>query len=59
MITRVASDVGVENAAARELAHAVVAAVEGAMVTARALRSPEPFDAVRVILADRARSLTA
>ena len=48
---------GVENAAARELAHAVVAAVEGAMITSRALRSPEPFDAVRTVLADRARSL--
>ncbi|MDP9842931.1 TetR/AcrR family transcriptional regulator [Streptosporangium lutulentum] len=50
---------GVEHTAARELAHAVVAAVEGALVTSRALRSPEPFDAVRVILADRARNLTA
>jgi TetR/AcrR family transcriptional repressor of lmrAB and yxaGH operons len=50
---------GAANAAARELAHAVVAAAEGAMVTSRALRSPEPFDAVRVVLADRARNLTA
>ncbi|MFJ2646518.1 TetR/AcrR family transcriptional regulator [Streptomyces sp. NPDC087420] len=50
---------GVGNADARELAHAVVAGVEGAMVTSRALRSPQPFDAVRVALADRARVLTA
>jgi TetR/AcrR family transcriptional repressor of lmrAB and yxaGH operons len=50
---------GVENAAARELAHALVAAAQGAMVTSRALRSPEPFDAVQAVLADRARSLTA
>ncbi|WP_201778870.1 TetR/AcrR family transcriptional regulator [Streptomyces sp. 150FB] len=50
---------GVKNAAARELAHAVVAAVEGALITSRALRSPEPFDAVRAVLADRARNVSA
>lgn len=49
---------GADDTGARELAHATVAGVEGAMVTSRALRSPEPFDAVRDVLADRARSLT-
>jgi TetR/AcrR family transcriptional regulator, lmrAB and yxaGH operons repressor len=48
---------GVELTAARELAQAVIAAVEGALVTARALHSPEPFDAIRAALLDRARSL--
>ncbi len=50
---------GVENAAAREFAHAVLAAVEGALVTSRALRSPEPFNAVQAMLTARARDLTA
>ncbi|MGW3286334.1 TetR/AcrR family transcriptional regulator [Streptomyces sp. NPDC001002] len=49
---------GVGNAAARELAHTVIAALEGALVTSRALRSPEPFDAVQAVLAKRARDLT-
>lgn len=37
---------GVSVADAREFAHAVVAAVEGALITSRALRSQEPFSAV-------------
>ncbi len=48
---------GLGNAAARELAHAVIAAVEGAEITSRALRSPEPFDAVRGVLVERSRAL--
>ncbi|MEW2508090.1 TetR/AcrR family transcriptional regulator [Amycolatopsis sp. NPDC047767] len=50
---------GADAAAARELAHATVAGVEGAMVTSRALRSPEPFDAIRETVAARACALTA
>lgn len=50
---------GVDNSGARELAHATIAGVQGAMVTSRALRSTEPFDAIRDALAARARSLVA
>jgi AcrR family transcriptional regulator len=50
---------GVDGAGARALAHATVAGVEGALVTSRALRSTEPFDAVRDALVDRARALLA
>ena len=49
---------GADKACARELAHATVAGVEGAMLTARALRSPEPFDAVRAAVTGRAHALT-
>ncbi|MFF2525359.1 TetR/AcrR family transcriptional regulator [Streptomyces liangshanensis] len=38
---------GVERTAARALATAVLAGVEGAMITSRALRSPGPYDSVR------------
>ena len=41
---------GVDQAAVRELAHAVIAGVQGAMVTSRALRSTAPYDAVRTVL---------
>ncbi|WP_203924819.1 TetR/AcrR family transcriptional regulator [Rugosimonospora africana] len=41
---------GIDQEAARVLADAVIAGVEGAMVTARALHSPTPFDAVRAAL---------
>jgi AcrR family transcriptional regulator len=41
---------GVDRAPARVLADAVIAGVEGAMITARALRSPAPYDAVRTSL---------
>ena len=41
---------GVDRAAARVLADAVIAGVEGAMITARALRSPAPYDSVRAVL---------
>ncbi|HEX3489379.1 MAG TPA: TetR/AcrR family transcriptional regulator [Streptosporangiaceae bacterium] len=46
---------GVDRAAARELAHAVIAGVQGAMVTSRALRSPAPYDAVRTVLVSSCR----
>jgi TetR/AcrR family transcriptional regulator, lmrAB and yxaGH operons repressor len=41
---------GVDRAAARVLADAVLAAMEGAMITSRALRSPAPYDSVRAVL---------
>jgi general stress protein YciG len=41
---------GVDRAAARVLADAVIAGVEGAMITSRALRSPAPYDSVRAVL---------
>ena len=42
---------GVDQAAARVLADAVMAGAEGALVTSRALRSPAPWDSLRVALA--------
>jgi TetR/AcrR family transcriptional regulator, lmrAB and yxaGH operons repressor len=45
---------GVDRAAARVLADAVIAGVQGAMVTSRALRSPSPYDSVRGVLAGHA-----
>ncbi|MEV0066356.1 TetR/AcrR family transcriptional regulator [Amycolatopsis sp. NPDC050768] len=45
---------GLGDTAAVGLAHAVIAAVQGAEITSRALRSPEPFDAVRSVLVERA-----
>jgi len=47
-------DFGLDRAAARQLADAVIAATEGALVTARALRSPTPFDAIRTVLTAQA-----
>ena len=41
---------GLDGEAARLLADAVIAGTQGAMITARALRSPGPFDAVRTVL---------
>jgi AcrR family transcriptional regulator len=41
---------GLDLAAARVLADAVLAGVEGAMITSRALRSPAPYDSVRAVL---------
>ncbi|MEV4604687.1 TetR/AcrR family transcriptional regulator [Amycolatopsis sp. NPDC049253] len=46
---------GLGATAATELAHAVLAGVQGAEITSRALRSPEPFDAVRSALVECAR----
>jgi pimeloyl-ACP methyl ester carboxylesterase len=37
---------------------AVIAGIEGAMVTARALRSPAPFEAVLAVLASHASAVT-
>jgi TetR/AcrR family transcriptional regulator, lmrAB and yxaGH operons repressor len=48
---------GIDRAAARELAGVVVSGVEGALVTARAFRSPEPFDAMLAVLVNRAEQL--
>ena len=50
-------DLGLERASARQLAHATIAGVEGALVTARALRSPAPFEAVLAVLADHASTV--
>lgn len=49
---------GVERSAARALADAVVAGVEGAMITARALRSTAPYDAVRIGLVSHATAVS-
>ncbi|MFJ5264682.1 TetR/AcrR family transcriptional regulator [Streptomyces sp. NPDC088387] len=48
---------GVERPASRALADAVVAGIEGAMVTSRALHSPAPFDAMRDVLIGNAAGL--
>ena len=45
---------GVERALARVLAQAVIAGVEGAMITSRALRSPAPYNSVRAVLVSHA-----
>ncbi|MFJ6525830.1 TetR/AcrR family transcriptional regulator [Streptomyces longwoodensis] len=50
---------GVERAAARVLAEAVLAGIEGAMVTSRALRSPTPWESVRTVLAGHAAGVSA
>ena len=49
-------DFGLDGGSARQLADAVVAGVEGALVSSRALRSPAPFDAVREVAAAYARA---
>lgn len=49
---------GVDRAAARTLADAVLAGVEGAMITARAQRSPAPYDAVQTALTLYAASVS-
>jgi hypothetical protein len=50
--------IGIDRAPARELAHAVIASVQGAMVTSRALHSPAPYDAVRTVLVSQAVSVS-
>jgi AcrR family transcriptional regulator len=45
---------GMDRKAARELAEALLASLEGALITSRALRSPAPFDAVRTAMASYA-----
>ena len=49
---------GVDQAAARALADAVIAGVEGAMITSRARRSPAPYDAVKAALTAYAASVS-
>src|ERR1700761_4670205 len=49
---------GVDRAAARVLADAVIAAVEVAMITSRALRSPAPYDSVRAVLVSHAAAVS-
>jgi AcrR family transcriptional regulator len=48
---------GMGRASARELAEVVVSGVEGALVTARAFRSPAPFDSVLAALVNHATQL--
>ncbi|MFD8077951.1 TetR/AcrR family transcriptional regulator [Streptomyces sp. NPDC059718] len=49
---------GVERAPARVLADAVMAGIEGAMITSRALRSPTPYESVRAVLVSHAVSVS-
>jgi len=48
---------GMSRASARELAGVVVSGVEGALVTARAFRSPAPFDSMLAVLVNHAAQL--
>jgi AcrR family transcriptional regulator len=50
---------GMNRASARELAEIVVSGVEGALVTARALQSPTPFDSLLAALVNHADQLRA
>lgn len=50
---------GMGRSSARELAEAVLSGVEGALVTARAFRSPTPFDSILAALVSRAVQLGA
>ena len=50
---------GVEPSAARTLADAVITGIEGAMVMARALRSPAPYDSMRAVLISHAATVSA
>jgi TetR/AcrR family transcriptional regulator, lmrAB and yxaGH operons repressor len=62
MIDRLASHLvayGMKAGDAHDLADAVIAGVEGAMVTSRALRSESPYEAVRAVLVNQATSLVA
>ena len=49
---------GLDQPVARDLAHAVIAGVQGAMITSRALHSPAPYDAVRTFLVSQAVSVS-
>jgi TetR/AcrR family transcriptional repressor of lmrAB and yxaGH operons len=49
---------GVERASARTLADAVIAGIEGAMITSRARRSPTPYESVGTVLAGHAASVS-
>jgi TetR/AcrR family transcriptional repressor of lmrAB and yxaGH operons len=48
---------GMSRSSARELAEVVVSSVEGALVTARAFRSPAPFDSMLGALVNHATQL--
>jgi TetR/AcrR family transcriptional regulator, lmrAB and yxaGH operons repressor len=48
---------GLKKKPAAELAEATLAAVEGALITSRALASPAPFEATRAVLVARAEEL--
>jgi AcrR family transcriptional regulator len=48
---------GMGRASARDLAEVVVSGVEGALVTARAFRSPAPFDSMHAALVNHATQL--
>jgi AcrR family transcriptional regulator len=48
---------GLDDGAARRLAHTTVAGMEGALVTSRALRSTEPFDALLAALENQVTPL--
>ena len=48
---------GMSRSSARELAEVVVSSVEGALVTARAFRSPAPFDSILAALVNHATQL--
>lgn len=50
---------GLDHARAQELAHAVIAAVQGALVTSRALRSVDAFVAISAMLTEHALAVTA
>jgi pyrroline-5-carboxylate reductase len=49
---------GLERSTARTLADAVIAGLEGAMVTARAQHSTAPYDAVRTAMTHYAASVS-
>src|SRR6201994_358315 len=49
---------GLDRPPARQLADAVLAGVEGALITARARRSPAPFDAAKAALTSYVAALT-
>lgn len=49
---------GMGRASARELAEVAVSGVEGALVTARAFRSPAPFDSMLAALMNQATQLS-
>lgn len=49
---------GLDPTEAAALADALVAGMEGAMITARALHSPSPYDALRSVLVESARKVS-
>jgi TetR/AcrR family transcriptional repressor of lmrAB and yxaGH operons len=49
---------GIDGPDARALADALFAGMQGALITSRALRSPAPFDAVKLALVNQANNLS-